>query len=198
LLLYISRYKVQTSIAQKQRDSQLKSSPQINYPLSTRSGLHADKPDSDSAKTLQLSLEQDVNKWKTAYEAAVAENEHLRSRSEEADIVLQWRHRYEICERERDEALNRLRSILEPSAEPSKRILPSTSLESLSVFNVDDDATGNGTGTSYTAMLKNDVLSPAAIYQKYIALREEYEVGFCGLYAITMFSSLFQFRYVKM
>ena len=159
----------------------------MSYPLSTRSGVLADKPSdiSGATKALQLSLEQDVNKWKAAYEAAVAENEHLRSRGEEANMVMQWRHRYDICERERDEALNKLRSILEPSPETTKKILPSTSLESLSVFNIDDD----GVGTGYTDLLKNDVLSPGTIYQKYIGLKEEYEVGITTIHREYLFSS---------
>ena len=151
LVTIIFRYKVQTSIAQKQRDAQLKSSPSVAFP-SPKS-----KAESASAHTV---LEHEVQKWKSAYETAVTENEHLRSRSEEVGQASQWRQRFETCERERNEALERLRSLLE----------------------IDTKTSSSNDGNTDFNTMRHDLLGPGAIYQKYLALKEEFEVS-CLLFS---------------
>jgi hypothetical protein len=123
---------------------------------------------SDAAfKATQAALEQEVHKWKTAYESVVAENEHLRTKGEENTQIQQWRMRLEVCEKERNEALDRLRSLLEPSAETRQRMLAhSSSFEGNAAFGIEDTPSA----------LTSDFLSPGAIYQKYLSLKEEYEV----------------------
>jgi hypothetical protein len=151
---------VQTSIAQKQRDAQIKSSPSLSFPTLAKATVENSSIDLggiDNAVALKtdsqkLALEQDIAKWKSAYESAMAENEHLRSRGEEANQASHWRERFETCERERNEALDKLRSVLD--------------------LNNGASTTGQ---TDFNA-LKQDLLGSGAIYQKYIALKEEFEV----------------------
>ncbi len=151
---------MQTSIAQKQRDAQIKSSPSLSFPTLAKATVENSSIDLggiDNAVALKtdsqkLALEQDIAKWKSAYESAMAENEHLRSRGEEANQASHWRERFETCERERNEALDKLRSVLD--------------------LNNGASTTGQ---TDFNA-LKQDLLGSGAIYQKYIALKEEFEV----------------------
>ena len=176
---------MQTSIAQKQRDAQAKASSQIALPLVAKtnqasmdgsSGISAAGVPDAASKAMHATLEQEVHKWKTAYESAVAENEHLRTKGEETAQIQQWRQRLEVCEKERNEALDRLRSVLEPSADARQRLLAhaSSSFEGNAAFGIEDNPSA----------LTSDFLSPGAIYQKYLSLKEEYEVPkqYCIVY----------------
>lgn len=95
----------------------------------------------------------EVSRWKAAYEDSMAENERLRSRGEEAAQSSQWRERFETCERERNEALDRLQSLLEPHSRA-----------------------GRASGESDYDAKRNELLGPGAIYQRYLSLKEEFEV----------------------
>lgn len=157
-MISIDRFKVQTTIAQKQRDSQLKPTPMISLSNGSRNNINNSMGDiklgiESKINSQNTVLEQEILKWKSAYESAVAENEHLRSRGEEANQASHWRERFETCERERNEALDKLRSVL-------------------------DINSGNNSSTGHTDFnaLKQDLLGSGAIYQKYLALKEEFEV----------------------
>lgn len=154
-------------------ESQLKAAPSMSFPLASKTGSsyaideRSAAPDSGRSNgSNQLDVE--VSKWKNAYEAAVAENERLRSRGEEANQASQWRDRFEVCERERNEALDRLQALLEPH---SRQLSNSGSSE-----NIDHSAR------------RNDLLGPAAIYQRYLSLKEEFEVRYTDKRFIFLFS----------
>lgn len=180
------RYKVQTSIAQKQRDAQLKNAPSMSFPTRLTSNGGADKAAADGGErsvspsisrsgsggmsAAVVGSDQEVARWKSAYEKAVAENEHLRSRGEEAAQASQWRERFEMCERERNEALDRLHSLLEPDA------------------GVGTGRTSGGGEQNYDSK-RHDLLGPGAIYQRYLSLKEEFEVRSIGMWICLMYET---------
>ena len=162
---------MQTSIAQKQRDAQLKNAaPSVTFPtVGSRHRGPEGAPDPSLSRSgsnggVSLGGEQEVARWKSAYETAVAENERLRSRGEEASQASQWRERFETCERERNEALDRLHSLLEPH----KGSESGGGLTRGSGIVVGDQ--------NYDAK-RHDLLGPGAIYQRYLSLKEEFEVS---------------------
>ena len=150
---------MQTSIAQKQKDAQLKNSSPLAFShLGKQTNNSSDGGngvvEGSFASTTGAARDSEASRWKVAYEAAMKENEKLRSRGEEAAQASQWRERFETCERERNEALDRLNSLLEPH--------PGTAMAA------------KGTG-EYDAK-RHDLLGPGAIYQRYLSLKEEFEV----------------------
>jgi hypothetical protein len=84
-------------------------------------------------------MEREIERWRSAYEQAVAENEHLRSRGEDVSQVAHWRQLYETSERERNECAEKLRA--------------------------------------YTELGSNSDVSQAALRDKYLALKDEFQVS---------------------
>lgn len=144
---------MQTSIAQKQKDARLKNTPAVSFSVLSKASTDISAFDFGKSDSPVPNGNDDASRWRAAYETAMAENERLRSRGEEAVQASQWRERFETCERERNEALDRLQSLLESGSASAK---------------------GNA-GANYT-MKRNDLLGPGAIYQRYLSLKEEYEV----------------------
>jgi hypothetical protein len=101
---------VQSSIAQKQKDAQLRSAVP-SLPALVVAG-RAGAP-SDSGAGAVASMEREIERWRSAYEQAIAENEHLRSRGEDVSQVAHWRQLYEASERERIGCVEKLRAYTE-------------------------------------------------------------------------------------
>lgn len=158
------RFKVQTSIAQKQRDAQVKNSPNVSFSaIAKPNGLTAASASVANGEPAAVPtgsrngsgapsapVADELLRWKTAYENAMAENERLRNRGEEAAQASQWRERFETCERERSDALGRLHALLEPHAaaraDAERDVKP------------------------------HELLGPGAMYKRYLSLKEEFEV----------------------
>ncbi len=111
------RYKVQASIAQKQKDAQAKSTTAPTLPFSAMGKVGPSLVQDGSATSSNMqqiaTMEREIERWRSSYEQAIAENEHLRSRGEDASQVAHWRQLYEASEREKNIATERLRQITE-------------------------------------------------------------------------------------
>lgn len=137
------RYKVQSSIAQKQKDAQLKSAAPILPSLAAVGRLgatHSDGASSAGGSASTSSMEREIERWRSAYEQAIAENEHLRSRGEDASQVAHWRQLFEASERDRNVCAEKLRAYTELGS-------------------------------------KSD--GEAALREKYMALKDEFQVSRC-------------------
>jgi hypothetical protein len=90
------RYKVRSSIAMKQQKS---SSLGIGDAVlgGQESGSYS------SPGQIPAEAQEELNKWKTAYEKVVRENEQLRTRGGDALVLQQWKQRYEECLQQKEE-----------------------------------------------------------------------------------------------
>mmetsp|Transcript_6743 Transcript_6743/g.10775 ORF Transcript_6743/g.10775 Transcript_6743/m.10775 type:complete len:172 (-) Transcript_6743:217-732(-) len=50
-------------------------------------------------------MAEQESRWKESYDLLLAENEKLKSSGAEALLAAQWRHRYEACLKEKDDAI---------------------------------------------------------------------------------------------
>ena len=129
------RYKVRTEIARKNKDAETKlataqrtqqagvttsSSSSTGNTLpslmekSLTDGTMGDGTNTDELHRLKAQLTEQESKWRQAYEKVVKENELLRTRGGEAMLATQWRERYEACQREKDDLVEKLKLHMKP------------------------------------------------------------------------------------
>lgn len=105
------RFKLRTDIARKQKDAEARqallrstSAPGTGTPSSSSSsGNGNSKGDAGGDE------ESNSDKWRSAYEKVVRENEQLRNRGGDTLLASQWRDRYDALLRERDDVADKLR-----------------------------------------------------------------------------------------
>ena len=57
---------------------------------------------------LRAEMAEQESRWKESYDLLLAENEKLKSSGAEALLAAQWRHRYEACLKEKEDAVTNL------------------------------------------------------------------------------------------
>jgi hypothetical protein len=104
------RFKLRTDIARKQKDAEARQAllrstvaPGTGTPSSSSSGNGSSKGDAGGDD------EGNSDKWRSAYEKVVRENEQLRNRGGDTLLASQWRDRYDALLRERDDLADKLR-----------------------------------------------------------------------------------------
>lgn len=112
------RYKLRSEIARKQKDEESRQA-MMRSAISPGLGISSSimgrtnktlASDHESSKDRDPSMCQDAEgKWRIAYEKAVRENESLRNRTGDTVLTSQWRDRYDILLRERDDLHDKLR-----------------------------------------------------------------------------------------
>jgi GRIP domain len=115
------RFRVKSEMARKQAEAQIRDLQNSNVESAKRRiESHNDASlsgkDSETSRSLNSKIEKlrtemtrQEAQWKEAYEALMIENETLRSSSSQAMVASQWRQRYEICLKEKEEIVNRLK-----------------------------------------------------------------------------------------
>ena len=63
------------------------------------------KTDHARLMALRAEMAEQESRWKESYDLLLAENEKLKSLGAEALLAAQWRHRYEVCLKEKDDAI---------------------------------------------------------------------------------------------
>mmetsp|Transcript_2751 Transcript_2751/g.5942 ORF Transcript_2751/g.5942 Transcript_2751/m.5942 type:complete len:207 (+) Transcript_2751:1099-1719(+) len=66
------------------------------------------KNDHAQLTALRAEMAEQEARWKESYDLLLAENEKLKSSGAEALLAAQWRHRYEACLKEKEDALTNL------------------------------------------------------------------------------------------
>jgi len=108
-------------MSRKQAESQIRELQNSNVESAKRrieaqNEASAIEEDSDASRNQNSKIEklrsemmrQEVQ-WKEAYDVLMAENEALKSSSSQAMVASQWRQRYEICVKEKQELADRLK-----------------------------------------------------------------------------------------
>jgi hypothetical protein len=90
------RYKVRSEIARKQQFAYSKNSTT----MTNKSSNNDVSPESNGDQE---------EKWRIAYEIAMHENELLKARNNDSILVNQWRERYELCLKEKESLLDKLK-----------------------------------------------------------------------------------------
>jgi hypothetical protein len=109
-----SRQLVQSNPTTNTLSSASYNGAQLAAPLEKALTYGADKTTSNSTSSseeiqrLQESLAEKEKKWRAEYEKLIAENETLKGRAGEATLAAQWRTRYEVCLKEKDELAEKL------------------------------------------------------------------------------------------
>jgi regulator of replication initiation timing len=106
-----------------------------------------------------VSYEQEIEKWKSAYEKMVHENEQLRTRGE-TQLAAQWRDRYENCCQEKEELVEEIKMLQACSRSSTADVEGMTSPSA-------NHMTGH-------LMSSNDSFS---LERAYMQLKEEYKVS---------------------
>jgi hypothetical protein len=113
------RFKVQTEIARKQKDAEMRNQSNLRgntntLPISSLT-LSLDKPNNngssgllDELNRMKLQLKEQEIKWRNAYEKVVKDNELIISRGSDAILATQWRERYENCMRDKNQLVEKL------------------------------------------------------------------------------------------
>jgi len=115
------RFRVKSEMSRKQAESQIRELQNSNVESAKRrieaqNEASAIEEDSDASRNQNSKIEklrsemmrQEVQ-WKEAYDVLMAENEALKSSSSQAMVASQWRQRYEICVKEKQELADRLK-----------------------------------------------------------------------------------------
>lgn len=112
------RFRVRSEMARKQADAQIRELQNTNVESAKRriEGQEVEK-ELEQARSEHTLLEQARSEmakqeaqWKEAYNALLAENTALKSAGSEAMLASQWRQRYEVCLKEKEEAQNQLKT----------------------------------------------------------------------------------------
>mmetsp|Transcript_35537 Transcript_35537/g.64036 ORF Transcript_35537/g.64036 Transcript_35537/m.64036 type:complete len:487 (-) Transcript_35537:224-1684(-) len=107
------RFRVRAEVAKKQADATVRAL-HTNSVQTTRMRIEGQDIESElaQAKTdhvrltaLRAEMAEQESRWKESYDLLLAENEKLKSSGAEALLAAQWRHRYEACLKEKDDAI---------------------------------------------------------------------------------------------
>eukprot|EP00804_Cyclotella_cryptica_P018522 CCRYP_004333-RC/>CCRYP_004333-RC protein AED:0.02 eAED:0.02 QI:682/1/1/1/0.5/0.33/3/406/388 len=110
------RFRVRAEVAKKQADATVRAL-QSNSVQSTRMRIEGQDIESElaQAKTdhaklaaLRSEMAEQEARWKESYDLLLAENDKLKSSGAEALLAAQWRHRYEACLKEKEDAMTNL------------------------------------------------------------------------------------------
>ena len=110
------RFRVRAEVAKKQADATVRAL-HTNSVQTTRMRIEGQDIESElaQAKTdhakltaLRSEMAEQEARWKESYDLLLAENEKLKSSGAEALLAAQWRHRYEACLKEKEDALTNL------------------------------------------------------------------------------------------
>lgn len=110
------RFRVRAEVAKKQADATVRAL-HTNSVQTTRmriegqdieSELAQAKTDHASLTALRSEMAEQEARWKESYDLLLAENEKLKSSGAEALLAAQWRHRYEACLKEKEDAITNL------------------------------------------------------------------------------------------
>mmetsp|Transcript_25991 Transcript_25991/g.53876 ORF Transcript_25991/g.53876 Transcript_25991/m.53876 type:complete len:528 (+) Transcript_25991:61-1644(+) len=110
------RFRVRAEVAKKQADATVRAL-HSNSVQTTRmriegqdiaSELAQAKNDHAQLTALRAEMAEQEARWKESYDLLLAENEKLKSSGAEALLAAQWRHRYEACLKEKEDALTNL------------------------------------------------------------------------------------------
>ena len=119
------RFRVRAEVAKKQADATVRAL-HTNSVQTTRMRIEGQDIESElaQAKTdhvkltaLRSELAEQEARWKESYDLLLAENEKLKSSGAEALLAAQWRHRYEACLKEKDDAILNLNMVKEKNME---------------------------------------------------------------------------------
>ena len=110
------RFRVRAEVAKKQADATVRAL-HSNSVQTTRMRIEGQDIESElaQAKTdhaklaaLRTEMAEQEARWKESYDTLLAENEKLKSSGAEALLAAQWRHRYEACLKEKEDAMTNL------------------------------------------------------------------------------------------
>lgn len=110
------RFRVRAEVAKKQADATVRAL-HTNSVQTTRMRIEGQDIESElaQAKTdhakltaLRSEMAEQEARWKESYDLLLAENEKLKSSGAEALLAAQWRHRYEACLKEKEDAITNL------------------------------------------------------------------------------------------
>ena len=110
------RFRVRAEVAKKQADATVRAL-HTNSVQTTRMRIEGQDIESElaQAKTdhvkltaLRSELAEQEARWKESYDLLLSENEKLKSSGAEALLAAQWRHRYEACLKEKEDAITNL------------------------------------------------------------------------------------------
>lgn len=119
------RFRVRAEVAKKQADATVRAL-HSNSVQTTRMRIEGQDIESElaQAKTdhaklaaLRTEMAEQEARWKESYDILLAENEKLKSSGAEALLAAQWRHRYEACLKEKEDAMTNLEMEREKVAE---------------------------------------------------------------------------------
>ncbi|KAL3768151.1 hypothetical protein ACHAWO_006521 [Cyclotella atomus] len=105
------RFRVRAEVAKKQADATVRAL-HSNSVQTTRMRIEGQDIESELAQAKLSSLRKEMaeleSRWKESYDVLLAENEKLKSSGAEALLAAQWRHRYEACLKEKEDAVTNL------------------------------------------------------------------------------------------
>ena len=110
------RFRVRAEVAKKQADATVRAL-HSNSVQTTRmriegqdieSELAQAKTDHATLTALRAEMAEQEARWKESYDLLLTENEKLKSSGAEALLAAQWRHRYEACLKEKEDAITNL------------------------------------------------------------------------------------------
>lgn len=110
------RFRVRAEVAKKQADATVRAL-HSNSVQTTRMRIEGQDIESElaQAKTdhaklaaLRTEMAEQEARWKESYDLLLAENEKLKGSGAEALLAAQWRHRYEACLKEKEDAVTNL------------------------------------------------------------------------------------------
>jgi len=110
------RFRVRAEVAKKQADATVRAL-HSNSVQTTRLRIEGQDIESELAQAkndhaklaaLRNEIADQEARWKESYDTLLAENEKLKSSGAEALLAAQWRHRYEACLKEKEDAMTNL------------------------------------------------------------------------------------------
>ena len=110
------RFRVRAEVAKKQADATVRAL-HSNSVQTTRMRIEGQDIESELAQAksdhaklaaLRTEMAEQEARWKESYDTLLAENEKLKSSGAEALLAAQWRHRYEACLKEKEDAMTNL------------------------------------------------------------------------------------------
>lgn len=110
------RFRVRAEVAKKQADATVRAL-HSNSVQTTRLRIEGQDIESELAQAkndhaklaaLRNEIADQEARWKESYDTLLAENEKLKSSGAEALLAAQWRHRYEACLKEKEDAITNL------------------------------------------------------------------------------------------
>lgn len=110
------RFRVRAEVAKKQADATVRAL-HSNSVQTTRMRIEGQDIESELAQAkmdhaqlaaLRAEMAEQEARWKESYDLLMAENEKLKSSGAEALLAAQWRHRYEACMKEKEDAVTNL------------------------------------------------------------------------------------------